>query len=138
MQQTLQTLAAPAGRVLLALIFVSSGFSKIGAYEATQGWMAASGVPGVLLPLVIVLEIGGGLAIMAGWQTRISAFLLAGFTLVAGLVFHSNFGDQAQMISFMKNLAIAGGFLQLVSHGPGAFSLDNWKARGTTLKQQTA
>ena len=83
------------------------------------------GVPGALLPLVILLEVGGAIAIIVGWQTRITAFLLAGFTLLAGLIFHSNFADQMQMIMFMKNVAIAGGFLVLVAHGAGALSVDN-------------
>ena len=73
-----------AGRVLLAIMFVASGYGKIGGYEGTQGYMESIGVPGMLLPLAIVLELGGGLAIMAGWQTRIIAILLAGFTLLAG------------------------------------------------------
>ena len=81
-------------------------------------------MPGVLLPLVILLEVGGGLAIITGWQTRWIAFLLAVFTVAAGVIFHSNFADQIQMIMFMKNLAIAGGFLLLAVHGAGGFSLD--------------
>jgi putative oxidoreductase len=87
--------------------------------------MDAMGVPGGLLPLVIALEILGGLAVMLGWQTRIAAFLLAGFTLLSALLFHANFGDQMQMIMFMKNISIAGGFLMIVALGAGAFSLDN-------------
>lgn len=114
-----------AGRVLLALIFVMAGAGKLGAgYAATQGYMDAMGVPGALLPLVIVLELGGGLALMVGWQTRWIAAALAAFTLVAGVVFHNNFADQMQMIMFLKNLAISGGLLLLVVHGAGSLSLD--------------
>ena len=116
------------GRVLLALMFVASGYGKIGGYEGTQGFMEAMGVPGMLLPLVIVLELGGGLAIMAGWQTRIIAILLAGFTLVSAFIFHLNFADQMQSILFMKNLSVAGGFLVLAAYGPGALALDNRNA----------
>ena len=116
------------GRVLLALMFVAAGYGKIGAYEGTQGYMEAMGVPGMLLPLVIVLELGGGLAIMAGWQTRIIAILLAGFCLVAAFIFHLDFADQMQSIMFMKNLSVAGGFLLLAAYGPGALALDNRKA----------
>ncbi|MBP6366967.1 MAG: DoxX family protein [Nitrosomonas sp.] len=111
-------------RILLGQIFLISGFFKMTGYEGTQGYMEAMGVPGVLLPLVILLEVGGGLAIITGWQTRWIAFLLAVFTVAAGVIFHSNFADQIQMIMFMKNLAIAGGFLLLAVHGAGGFSLD--------------
>ena len=121
----LQAIAAPVGRIFLALVFVTSGFGKISGYAGTQGYMEAMGVPGALLPLVIALELLGGLAIMLGWHTRIAAFLLAGFSLLSALLFHANFGDQMQMIMFMKNVSIAGGFLMLVAMGGGAFSLDN-------------
>lgn len=121
----LQTFAAPVARILLSLMFVTSGFSKISGYAATQGYMEAMGVPGALLPLVIAVELLGGLAVILGWQTRIAAFLLAGFSLLSALLFHANFGDQMQMIMFMKNISIAGGFLMIVSLGGGAFALDN-------------
>ena len=123
----LQSIAAPVARILLSLIFVTSGLSKISGYAATQGYMEAMGVPGALLPLVIVVEILGGLAVMLGWQTRIAAFLLAGFSLLSAVLFHANFGDQMQMIMFMKNISIAGGFLMIVSLGGGSFSLDSRK-----------
>lgn len=122
---TLQTISAPAGRFFLALMFIVSGVGKIGAYAGTQGYMDAMGVPGQLLPLVIALEVLGGLAIVLGWQTRITAFLLGGFTALSALVFHFDFADQTQMLMFMKNISIAGGFLMLVAHGAGAYSLDN-------------
>jgi len=112
-------------RVFLGHIFLLAGISKIGAYAGTQGYMEAMGVPGMLLPLVILLEIGGGLAIIAGWKTRWSAIALAGFSVVAAAIFHNNLSDQIQMIMFMKNIAIAGGFLLLAVHGAGAYSLDN-------------
>jgi putative oxidoreductase len=121
----LQTIAAPVGRILISLMFVTSGFSKISGYAGTQGYMEAMGVPGALLPLVIAVEVLGGLAVILGWHTRIAAFLLAGFSLLSALLFHANFGDQMQMIMFMKNIAIAGGFLMIVSQGAGAYSLDN-------------
>ena len=121
----LQTFAAPVGRILIALMFVTSGFSKISGYAGTQGYMEAMGVPGALLPLVIAVELLGGLAVMLGWHTRIAAFLLAGFSLLSALLFHANFGDQMQMIMFMKNISIAGGFLMIVALGGGAYSLDN-------------
>ena len=122
--QFVQTLSAPAGRFFLALIFVMSGINKISGYAATQGYMEAMGVPGLLVYPVIALEIAGGLAIIAGWLTRPTALALAAFTLIAGVIFHSNFADQMQMILFMKNVAITGGLLLLAVHGAGAFSVD--------------
>ena len=112
-------------RVLLGHIFLLAGLSKIGAYAGTQGYMEAMGVRGGLLPLVILLQIGGGLAIIAGWKTKWAAMALAAFSVVAAGIFHNNFGDQTQMILFMKNLAMAGGFLLLAVHGAGAYSIDN-------------
>ena len=114
-------------RVLLAHIFVMAGFSKIAGYAGTQGYMESVGVPGMLLPLVILAELGGGLAIVLGWQTRLAAYALAGFSVVSAVIFHSNLGDQMQMILFMKNFAMAGGLLLLAEHGPGAYSLENRK-----------
>lgn len=111
-------------RVLLAAIFVLSGYSKIGGYAGTQGYMEKMGVPGALLPLVIAVELLGGLALVVGFQTRIAALLLAGFTLVAGFLFHFNLADQMQFIQFFKNVSIAGGFLALAVAGPGAWSVD--------------
>jgi len=115
-------------RILLAHIFILAGLNKIGAgYAGTQGYMEAMGVTGMLLPLVILVEIGAGLAVLVGWQTRWAALGLAGFTVIAALIFHSNLGEQIQMIMFMKNLAITGGLLLLAEHGAGAYSLDNRK-----------
>ena len=122
---TLQALAAPVARIMISLMFVTSGLSKLSGYAGTQSYMEAMGVPGALLPLVIALELLGGLAVIIGWHTRIAAFLLAGFSLLSALLFNANFGDQMQMIMFMKNVAIAGGFLMIVSLGGGAYSLDN-------------
>ena len=122
---TIQTFAAPAGRVLIAIMFVMAGLSKISSYGGTQGYMEAMGVPGVLLPLVILLEVVGGLAIIVGWQTRPVAFALAGFSILSAMLFHADFADQNTMTMFMKNISIAGGFLFLVANGPGAYALDN-------------
>lgn len=114
-----------AARLLLAHIFLLSGLGKLGAgYAATQGYMEAMGAPGMLLPLVIALEIGGSLALIAGFFTRWAALALAGFCIVSAVIFHRNFSDQIQMIMFMKNFAMAGGFLLLYVHGAGAFSVD--------------
>ncbi len=136
MTQTLvaqtQKFAAPVGRVLIASMFVMSGLNKISGYAGTQGYMEAMGVPGALLPLVILVEVGAGLAVIAGWQTRLAAFALAGFSVISSLIFHFDLADQMQFIMFSKNFAIAGGFLFLVAYGPGAFALDNrWRAKAS-------
>lgn len=112
-------------RLLLAQIFLIAGSGKLGAgYAGTQGFMESMGVPGMLLPLVIIIEIGGGLALIIGIFTRWAALALAGFCVASAAIFHTNFGDQSQMIMFMKNLAMAGGLLMLYVHGAGALSLD--------------
>ena len=118
-----------AGRILMALIFISAGANKIIGYAGTQGYMDSMGVPGALLPLVIALELGGGLALIVGYQTRLVAILLAGFCVVSGALFHNNFANQMDMIMFMKNLAMAGGFLVLFANGPGDLSLDQKRAK---------
>lgn len=122
--ETSQNLADLAGRIMISAIFLVTGLGKIAGYAATQGYMAAMGVPGWLLPLVIALEVGGSIAIILGWHTRLVAFLLAGFSVLAALIFHHALGDQVQFLMFMKNIAIAGGFLLLVARGPGEWSLD--------------
>jgi putative oxidoreductase len=112
-------------RILLAQIFIMSGVGKLGAgYIGTQAYMQSFGVPGALLPLVIALEIGGGLAIVVGFLTRWAALALAIYTLIAALIFHSHLSDQAQAINFMKNLAMTGGLLLLALHGPGRFAVE--------------
>ncbi len=113
-----------AGRSLLALLFLLSGVGKIGAYAGTAAYMSSVGVPGALLPVVIATEALGAIAIILGWQTRVAALLLAGYTLLAALIFHTNFADQIEMIMFLKNVSIAGGLLLLVANGAGRLSLD--------------
>lgn len=121
---TLGALINLVGRILLIGLFLLAGISKIGAYDATAGWMSSMGVPGGLLPLVILAEVGGAVALVIGFQTRLVALLLAGFTLVSALIFHLDFADQTQFLMFFKNLSIAGGFLLLMLQGGGRFSLD--------------
>jgi putative oxidoreductase len=113
------------GRIGLSAIFILSGLQKISGYSGTQQYMEAFGVPGALLPLVIALEVGGGLAILAGLWTRWFALALAGFSLVAAVAFHGNLADPMQAISFWKNVAIAGGFLALAGTTAGRFSIDH-------------
>ena len=121
--------AEVAGRLLLGLLFLLSGLGKLGAYGATAAYMSAAGVPGALLPAVIATEVLGSLAIILGWKTRVAAFLLAGFSLLTALTFHNNLADQTQMIVFLKNISIAGGFLLLVANGAGPLSLDRRSAK---------
>ncbi|ALQ51951.1 DoxX family protein [Nitrosomonas ureae] len=116
-------------RIFLGQIFLISGLLKISGYEGTQGYMEAMGVPGMLLPLVIALEVAGGLAIVTGWQTKLVSMALAAFTLVAAVIFHSNFSDQIQMIMFMKNIAITGGFMLLIVYGAGVYSIDGYRIK---------
>ncbi len=127
-----------AGRILLASIFLIAGLNKIGGYAGTQGYMESAGVPGGLLPLVILLEVGGALALIVGWQTRIAAWALAVFTLLAAILFHNDFGNQMQMIMFLKNLSIAGGLLIVAANGAGAFSLDARRHAGGHMAGQGA
>ncbi|MEA2078374.1 MAG: DoxX family protein [Pseudomonadota bacterium] len=114
-----------AGCAMIALIFILSGLSKLSAIEGMQGYMESAGLPGILIYPAILFEVGAGLAIIAGFQTRIVAFLLAGFSLFTAFIFHNQLGDQMQFIMFMKNVAIAGGLLFLVRNGAGELSLDN-------------
>jgi putative oxidoreductase len=121
------------GRLLIAVIFLISGFGKIADPTGTQGYIAAAGLP---LPLVaygvaVIVEAGGGLLLLLGFQTRIAALALAVFSIAAAFGFHHDFADQNQMIHFLKNLAIAGGLLQVAAFGAGAFSLDAYRGRGS-------
>jgi putative oxidoreductase len=113
-----------AGRILLGHIFLLAGINKISGYEGTAGYMEAMGVPGALLPLVIVLEIVAGLALIIGFKAKWAALALAGFTVLAAVLFHTDFSDQTQMILFMKNWAITGGLLMVYVYGAGELSLD--------------
>jgi len=123
--------AALVGRVLLAVMFVWAGYGKIGGYDGTAGWMASAGMPlvGVLLPLSILVELGGGIALIAGWKARWVALLLAAFTLLATLVFHKFWtmtGDAVlpNTLYFYKNVAVIGGMLMVFAFGPGRYSVD--------------
>lgn len=119
----LHAIASLAGRILLSVIFILAGANKIFGYAGTAAYMESQGVPGILLPAVIALELIGGLMVLVGWGTRWAALALAGFTLLAGAIFHNNIADQTQFIMLTKNLAIAGGFLLLFANGPGRYAL---------------
>jgi putative oxidoreductase len=113
-----------AGRIMLAIIFVLAGLGKIQDPAGTAGYMQSMGVPGILLWPTIALEVLGGIALAIGFHTRLAAFALAIFSIVAAVIFHKNFGDQMQMIMFLKDIAIAGGLLLLAVGSTTAYSLD--------------
>jgi putative oxidoreductase len=125
------------GRLLLAAIFVLSGVGKIFAPEPTQGYIAHAGLPFPQLAFLgaVLVEVGGGLLLAVGYKTRLAAIVLAVFSIAAGLIFHNALGDQNQLIHLLKNLAIAGGLLQVVAFGAGALSLD---ARPLNLRNRHA
>ena len=111
-------------RVFISLIFLLSGINKIGNYEGTIGWMESLGMPGIFLIPAIILEIVAPMLIMIGYKVKISAALLSVFCVTTAIIFHSDFSDQMQFISFMKNIGLAGGFLFIVVNGAKDFSLD--------------
>jgi putative oxidoreductase len=123
-----------AARILLALLFVLSGYGKITGYDGTAGYMASAGVPfvGLLLPLTILVELGGGLLLIAGFKTRWVALGIALFLVPVTIIFHGHAADpsqaQMQFIMFMKNVSIIGGMLSLVAFGAGGWSIDGRKA----------
>jgi putative oxidoreductase len=112
------------GRLLLASLFILEGWSKIRGYEAAAAYMDRYGVPALLLPAVIALELGGGLMLAVGWRTRLASFALAVFCIAAAVLFHNQLGDRGQLLHFEKDLAIAGGLLVLAVAGAGRWSLD--------------
>ena len=131
--QALQNPAFLAGRLMLAFIFVIEGGLKIAHYDAIVEYMQGYGVPGSLLPLVILTELGGGLLVAIGLFTRLAAGALAGFSLLTAFFFHTDFSNPDQVIQIYKNIAIAGGFVLLVAAGPGALSLDALR-KGAVVK----
>ncbi|MFM8748623.1 DoxX family protein [Rhabdaerophilum sp.] len=119
-------------RLPIGFMFASAGFQKIGGYAGVQKYMDAMGVPGALLPLVILAELGFGLMLIVGFQSRYAALALAGFTLLATFIFHFNLGDQTPALFFFKNLAITGGLMAIVGAGAGTWSVDEWKTKSDT------
>jgi putative oxidoreductase len=122
------------GRVLIGLPFAMSGLSKLAAYGSTTAIIAAAGLP--LPPLAFVVavavELGGGLVLIVGYRVRPAALALAIFSVATAVSFHSNFADQNQMFHFLKDVMIAGGLLQIVAFGPGAFSIEQWHRKSAT------
>ena len=112
------------GRVFISSIFLLSGFNKIVNYDGTAGWMESFNLPGFLLIPAIILEIIAPILIIIGYKTKVAAGALSLFCLATAVIFHNNFSDQMQLIAFMKNFALAGGFLFLVVNGPKGYCLD--------------
>ena len=136
MLNTLQNPLALVGRILLALLFVTSGVAKIAGFAGTAGYIASKGLPmaSLVAALTIIVEVGGGLALVFGLFTRWAALALAVFSVLAALIFHNYWAVppeqvMAQQINFWKNISIAGGMLVLVAFGAGAISLDAERAR---------
>lgn len=129
----MQSAAALAARLAIAWIFVIEGVDKISNYAGVGAYMEANGVSSALLPLVILTELGGGILISLGFFTRFAAIALAGFCMLAAVLFHGNIGDAGQWIQFNKDIAIAGGFLALAAFGAGDWSLDAWRRRTIAL-----
>jgi putative oxidoreductase len=121
-QPAANAVIAVIARILLAYIFIVAGWGKVTAYAATVGYMENMGVPGAMLPLTILVELGGGLALLFGFQARFAAFGLAVFSIITALIFH---GAAEDSINLMKNLAMSGGLLFLMLHGAGRLSLDH-------------
>jgi putative oxidoreductase len=115
------------GRLMIGLPFVMSGLSKLGAYSATTGMIAAVGLPfpPLAFAVAVAIEVGGSLLLIAGYRARYVAAALALFSLATAMSFHANFADQNQMIHFLRNVMMAGGLLQIAAFGAGAFSIDN-------------
>lgn len=125
------------GRLLIAALFLISGLGKIATPALTQGFIASAGLPFPLFAylVAIVIEVGGGILLIVGYQSRIVASVMAAFTVAAALGFHSGFADQNQMAHFLKNISITGGLLQVVALGAGTFSIDARLARSRTTHE---
>jgi len=112
------------GRILISALFLLNGFFKINNYDGTVDWMESFGLPGILIIPAIILEIAGPILIIIGYKIRISAALLSVFCITTAIIFHTDFSNQMQFVSFFKNIGLAGGFLFLVINGAKDFSLD--------------
>ncbi|KZN38091.1 DoxX family protein [Pseudoalteromonas luteoviolacea] len=123
--ESLSSIANLIGRVGLSVIFILAGMNKVQYYDGNAQYLVSGGLPEFLLPVVIAFELIGGLFILAGALTQLTALAFAGFCVVSALVFHNNLADQMQFFMFFKNIAMAGGFLALASAGAGRFSVDH-------------
>lgn len=116
--------AALVARLLMAALFIAAGLGKLGDVQGFAGYLASGGLPAVLAWPAILFEILAGVALLLGWQTRYAALALAMFCVVSAVLYHFVPGDQGQMTQFLKNMALAGGYLSLAALGPGRYSLD--------------
>ena len=112
------------GRILISALFLLNGIFKINNYDGTIGWMEGFGMPGILIIPAIILEIAGPILIIIGYKTKLAAGLLSLFCIATAVIFHNDFADQIQFTSFLKNIALAGGFLILFVNGAKGFSVD--------------
>tara|TARA_B100000902_G_scaffold375007_1_gene404524 strand:- start:818 stop:1210 length:393 start_codon:yes stop_codon:yes gene_type:complete len=113
------------GRILISALFLLNGIFKISNFEGTIGWMESFGISGMFLVPAIILEIAGPVLIIIGYKTKLAAGLLSLFCVTTAFIFHNDFTDQMQFTSFLKNIALAGGFLLLFVNGAKSLSLDN-------------
>jgi putative oxidoreductase len=127
MSQTIRAGADLLGRLLLVAIFALEAWTKIQGYDGALAYARAFGLPDIAIPAAIVVEAGGAILIAVGWYTRIGAFFLAGFCLLTAVIFHTNFANLNEKIHFFKDISMAGGFLVLLAHGAGRWSLDGWR-----------
>jgi putative oxidoreductase len=126
MEGSVDKLICVVARLLMAQIFIISGWHKLTGFTGTEGYFASLGIPlvSIVTPLTILVELGGGLALLLGFRVRWVAAIIALFSVGAALIAHTNFADSNQTINFMKNLSIAGGLLMFVRYGAGSASID--------------
>ena len=115
------------GRIFISLLFLINGYFKIQNYDGTLDWMESFGIPGFFLLPAIILEIAAPILIIIGYKTKIAAALLSLFCLTTALIFHTDFSNQMQITSFLKNIGLAGGFLFIIVNGAKKYSFDNKK-----------
>ena len=112
------------GRIFISVLFFINGIFKINNYDGTIEWMDSYGLPGIMIIPTIIIEIVAPILIVIGYKTKIAAALLFLFCISTAFIFHNEFSDQMQLTAFLKNIALAGGFMFLIANGAGAYSLD--------------
>ena len=112
------------GRILISTLFLLNGVFKISNYDGTVGWIESFGMPGILIIPAIILEVIGPILIIVGYKAKIAAGFLSLFCILTAIIFHNDFSDQMQFTSFLKNIALAGGFLFIVVNGTKDLSIE--------------
>ena len=112
------------GRILISTLFLLNGVFKISNYDGTVGWIESFGIPGILIIPAIILEVIGPILIIVGYKAKIAAGFLSLFCILTAIIFHNDFSDQMQLTSFLKNIALAGGFLFIVVNGTKDLSIE--------------